>query len=133
MNELAPSAVGGYLGLVHNAGTEKEIPTPFSRDIFLFDSYVAGTSHVPGLEALEPFLRRGDRLTFVRVPTNDVDPNAIKIFNADGVKLGYVPQKDNVVFARLMDAGKLLYGEISDKHWKGNWLVIEIRIYLHED
>ena len=28
-------------------------------------------------------------------------------------KLGYVPEKDNIVFARLMDEGKLLVGRIT--------------------
>ena len=36
---------------------------------------------------------------------NKFDSNAILILNADKKKLGYVPEKDNVVFARLMDAG----------------------------
>lgn len=48
------------------------------------------------------------------------------------MKLGYVPKEDNVVFSRLMDAGKLLYGKIIEKEMKGKWLRIKIGIYLHE-
>lgn len=37
---------------------------------------------------------------------------------------------DNIVFSRLMDAGKLLYGRISKKEKVGNWLKITMDIYL---
>lgn len=50
----------------------------------------------------------------------------------DGVKIGYVPKQDNVIFARLMDAGKLLFGRISAKEKKGSWVKINIKVYLHE-
>ena len=48
------------------------------------------------------------------------------------VKIGYVPKEDNIVFSRLMDAGKLLFGKITAKALKGKWLKINIGIYLHE-
>ena len=44
---------------------------------------------------------------------NKFDSNAILILNEDKKKLGYVPEKDNIVFARLMDAGKLLKAKIT--------------------
>jgi hypothetical protein len=31
-----------------------------------------------------------------------------------------------------MDAGKLLFGKITDKELKGKWLKLKIGIYLHE-
>ena len=109
-----------------------QIPQPFSRDIFLFDSYVAGTSHIVGIEELEPFLHEGDKLQFFREPDNPHDGQAIVIKNDDGVKIGYVPQADNLVFSRLMDAGKVLFGVISSKKMRGSWLDMKIKIYLHE-
>ncbi|MBO4750863.1 MAG: hypothetical protein J5546_11160 [Lachnospiraceae bacterium] len=45
-------------------------------------------------------------------------------------KLGYVPEKDNVVFARLMDAGKLLIGKVTSHVMKGSFHQIAIGIYL---
>jgi hypothetical protein len=48
------------------------------------------------------------------------------------VKIGYVPQADNVVFSHLMDAGKLLFARISSKKMTGSWLRIEVRIFLRE-
>ena len=60
------------------------------------------------------------------------DAQAIVIKATDGVKIGYVPRQDNVIFARLMDAGKLLFGKITEKEKKGKWVRISIDIFLHE-
>lgn len=132
MGELMSADSGGLLGLLHGKNGNLDIPKPFERDIFLFDTHVAGTSHVEGIEELEPHLSPGDKLDFFREPDNPYDPQAIMIKNADGVKIGYVPKRDNVVFARLMDAGKLLFGRISDKEMREGWLRIEIKVFLHE-
>ena len=73
-----------------------------------------------------------DKLDFFREPDNPYDKQAIMIKNMDGVKIGYVPKADNVIFARLMDAGKLLFGRIAAKEMKGSWLKLDIKVYLHE-
>ena len=52
--------------------------------------------------------------------------------NDDGVKIGYVPQADNLIFSRLMDAGKILFGVITTKKMRGSWLDLKTKIYLHE-
>lgn len=132
MDELNKTGKSGLVSLLHGKNGEISIPKPFERDIFLFDTYVAGTSHIEGMEELEPHLQTGDRLDFFREPDNQYDAQAIVIKIADGVKIGYVPRQDNVIFARLMDAGKLLFGRISEKEKKGKWVKISIDIFLHE-
>lgn len=131
MGELVNSG-GGLVGLLHGNGGEISIPKPFERDIFLFDTYVAGTTHIEGIEELEPHLKVDDRLEFFREPDNSYDNQAIVIKTCDGVKIGYIPKQDNVIFARLMDAGKLLFGKISSKEIVGTWVKIYIKVYLHE-
>jgi hypothetical protein len=132
MGELIKSDSGGLVSLLHGKGGGLDIPKPFERDIYLFDTQVAGTSYVEGIEELEPHLNIDDKLSFYREPDNPYDHKAIVIKNADGVKIGYVPRADNVVFSRLMDAGKLLFGRITSKEMSGKWLKIEIKIFLHE-
>lgn len=117
--------------LLHNE-TGMTLPTPFERDIYLFDTYVAGTTHIEGIKDLAASLRDGDRLVFYREPDNPHDPQAIRIETLEEKKIGYVPRRDNVVFSRLMDAGKLLFATIAAKEMRGNWLKIDIKIYLHE-
>lgn len=117
--------------LLHNE-TGMTLPTPFERDIYLFDTYVAGTTHIEGIDDLAASLRDGDRLVFYREPDNPHDPQAIRIETLEEEKIGYVPRRDNVVFSRLMDAGKLLFATIAAKEMRGNWLKVDIKIYLHE-
>ena len=73
-----------------------------------------------------------DHLVFFREPDNPHDKEAIVVRTDAGVKIGYIPRKDNVVFARLMDAGKMLFGKIVSVEMLGTWVKIDIGIYLHE-
>ena len=61
---------------------------------------------------------------------NKFDDNAILLFTESGKKLGYVPEKDNVIFARLMDAGKMLAAKILKIEKRGTFTQIRIGIYL---
>lgn len=105
---------------------------PFQHDILLFETHVAGTTHIEGMDELEKHIHIGDRLEFYRQQDNPYDANAIEIRNDMNVKIGYVPKADNIVFSRLMDAGKLLYGKVISKEILDNWVKIQIEIYLHE-
>lgn len=132
MHDIIKDDSGGLISLLHGKGGGLAMPKPFARDIFLFETHVAGTTHVSGIEELEPHLLINDRLDFIREPDNPHDPLAIMVRNADGAKIGYVPMRDNAVFSRLMDAGKLLFGRITHKEKKGGWLEIKIHVFLHE-
>ena len=79
------------------------------------------------VKVLHPFTKERNR-----EPNNPYDKQAIVIKTGNGVKIGYVPKQDNIVFSRLMDAGKLLFGRISGKEKKGKWVVIKIKVFLHE-
>ena len=132
MGDIVTTNAGGLAGLLHGAGGDIAIPKPFEHDIFLFDTFVAGTTHIEGIEELAKYLNVDDRLNFLREPDNQYDSKAIVIKTVNGVKIGYVPKNENVVFSRLMDAGKLLFGKIVSIETKGNWVKINIGIYLHE-
>lgn len=132
MGDIMKSQGSGLVSLFHGTNGELVIPKPFEKDIFLFDTYVAGTTHIEGIEELEQYLNIEDKLDFFREPDNKYDEQAIMIKTVNGLKIGYVPRQDNVIFARLMDAGKLLFGRISAKEKKGNWIKISIKVYLHE-
>lgn len=132
MSDIVKKDDNGLVSLLHGKGGGLSIPKPFERDIFLFYTHVAGTTHIEGIEELEPHLNIDDRLDFFREPDNRYDKRAIMIKNADGIKIGYVPREDNIVFSRLMDAGKLLYGRIAEKEVRGSWVKINIKIFLHE-
>ena len=132
MSGLIKSENGAPIDFLYGDHGELTIVKPFEKDIFLFDTHVAGTSHIAGMDELAAYLKPEDKLSFFREPDNPYDPQAIVIKNTHGVKIGYVPKADNIVFARLMDAGKLLFGRITGVKKKGNYYRIDIRIYLHE-
>jgi len=105
-----------------------EVIKPLSREIHLFDTYIAGTSYLKDKVVLDK-IKCGDKLLLQR-EDNKFDDNAILVFNEAKEKLGYVPERDNIVFARLMDAGKLLCGKIKSIEPKGSFRLINIEIYL---
>ena len=108
MGNIIKTDGGELAGLLHGKGGGLTVPKPFERDIFLIDTFVAGTTHIKDIGELASHLDIDDRLDFFREPDNKYDPKAIVIKNSDGLKIGYVPREDNAVFSRLMDAGKLL-------------------------
>ena len=132
MSDLITTETGGLMSLLHNQNGELAVPKPFEKDIFLFDTHIAGTSYIDGIEEREAHLNEDDKLDFFREPDNKYDKRAIVIKTIDGVKIGYVPRYDNAIFSRLMDAGKLLFGRISSKEGSGRWVRINIKVYLHE-
>ena len=89
---------------------------------------MAGTTHLKDMSVLEE-IAVGDRLSLQR-EENKFDSNAVIIFTESKKKLGYIPEKDNIIFARLMDAGKLLKAKIFDIQQKGSFTQISIGIYL---
>ena len=102
---------------------------PLSHEILLFDSYVAGTTHIKD-ESVFDAVKEGVKLILKREPENRFDENAILVLDEQKRKLGYIPEKDNIVFARLMDAGKYLTAKVKNYEPKGSFRQINISIYL---
>lgn len=132
MSDLVKIDNGDLIEYLMKTGSGLDLPKPFERDIYLFDTYVAGTTHIECIEKIGESLKDDDRLVFYREPENEHDPQAIRIETLGKEKIGYVPHKDNVIFSRLMDAGKVLFAKVIEKEMKGKWLKIKIKIYLHE-
>ena len=106
-----------------------DVLKPLIKEIHLFDTYVAGTTHLKDESVLDE-IEVGQKLTLKR-EINKFDEKAIMLITENGKKVGYVPEKDNVIFPRLMDAGKLLSAKVTDiKERKGDFLQISIGIYL---
>lgn len=132
MTDLVDKGKNNLIDFLVDNGRGIDIPRPFEQDIYLFDTYVAGTTHVEGIDKIYSSLKEDDKLFFYREVENEHDPQAIRIENLSKEKIGYVPRQDNVVFSRLMDAGKVLFAKINEKEMRGKWAKIEIKIYLHE-
>ena len=105
-----------------------EMLKPLIKEIHLFDSFVAGTTNLKDPSVLDE-ISVGDKLNLMR-EENRFDDNSILIITAGNKKLGYVPEKDNLIFARLMDAGKLLCARITEIDKRHGIHQIRISIFL---
>lgn len=119
-----------YLRIIRHRKNDRKLKRKL--EIFLFDTHIAGTTYVEDIDKHAKKLNIGDRLEFEREEDNYYDFQAIKVINKDGHKLGYVPQKDNVIFARLIDHGKVLFARVRKIELKGKWYKIDISIFLEE-
>lgn len=85
---------------------------PLSNEVFLLDTYIAGTTCIKEDGIIEN-LKEGDKLALQR-RSSEFDENAILVLDTAGQRLGYIPEKDDPILARLMDAGKCLSAKITD-------------------
>jgi len=108
------------------------LPLPYVQEILLMECHVAGTSYRENIKEIEKGLQEKDLLVFKRETDNRYDKLAIVIFDTKGQKLGYVPRDRNEVIARLMDAGKLIFGKLERKQWRDDWLKADIRVYMRD-
>ncbi len=115
------------VSLISQVGIDNLIK-PLSKEILLFDTYIAGTMYLDDDSVLDK-IKEGDKLILQR-EDNRFDSKAILVLNEKKQKLGYVPERDNVVFSRLMDAGKLLIARIKTIDPNGSFRKINISIYL---
>ncbi len=126
-NELIEQRTGELVTTINQQGIG-EMLKPLIKEIHLFDSYVAGTTYLQDKSVLDE-ITVDDKLTLMR-EDNKFDKNAIMLITESKKKLGYVPEKDNTIFARLMDAGKLLIARITKISKRGSFHQISIGIFL---
>lgn len=112
---------------------------PFTREVFLLDITVAGTSYCEQIDKVYPYLETGMVLRMQRDPKNKYDENAIGIYfrasaDSDDIRIGWVPRTMNTVISRLMDAGKAFFCRINKLGTEdyGKWKQIDCKIYMVE-
>ena len=120
------------INLLINSFGKDGLPLPYVKEIFLMKCHIAETSYRGNIKEIEKELQEKDLLVFKRESDNRYDELAIVIFDTKGQKLGYVPRDRNEVIARLMDAGKLIFGKLERKQWKDDWLKADIRVYMRD-
>jgi len=117
--------------LMHSSFQKDDKLQPFAREILLTECHVSGTVHKE-LKAIEPALVSGMILTLRREPANAHDSLAIRVYDPEGNPLGYIPRVTNAPLARLMDAGKPVFAKLQAKAWHGDWLKIDIGVYMRD-
>lgn len=113
-----------------SANNINEYLKPMSRDIFLFTTKISNTYK---LKDKVPLLKLtvGDKL-FFELGTSKYEDNQIIIKNKNNEIVGYVPESDSFIFARLMSAGKMLFAVTKSISHTSSVPLIEIDIYLQD-
>lgn len=105
---------------------------PFTREIFLLDIVVAGTSYCKRIDTVFPKLEKGLVLRMLRHPKNKYDEHAIGIY-FEKIRIGWVPRELNLIISRLMDAGKAFFCRIEKVTLVDDyWVKIDAKIYMVE-
>jgi hypothetical protein len=113
------------------AGGENGV-APFSKEIFLQDITVAGTGYCDEIDTVFKELKPDCILRLQRDPKNQYDELAVGVYYGD-TRIGWVPRKQNMVLAHLMDAGKNCCMRVKEffteqdcwKHIEGQIIMIE--------
>lgn len=121
-----------FLNIVTAGFNSKGLAFPFITEIQLMECYVAGTTFREDMDEIEPDLKKDDLLVLKREPNNEHDRLAIAIYDKGERRIGYIPQRKNEIPARLMDAGKIIFGKIESKKRQGRWRNINIRVYMRD-
>ena len=133
MNEIIPIDESNIISIINAQKSGLDIGKPFSRQIYLISARIAGSFYVNDIEELVENIDIGSKLKFVREPNNEYDKLAILVKDPEGNKLGYVPRDDNPILARLMDAGKWIYGTVKniDKS-DDSFIDIKMEVYMDD-
>lgn len=100
-----------------------------SEHILLQASPLAGFQYYQGKQVWAE-MREGDVLELVREPQNAYDQRAVRV-EWHGIKLGYVPRRDNEAVARLLDRGNRLEARITRLSTSRNpWQRVLFEVYL---
>lgn len=122
----------GFVNILTAGFNGKGLAFPFITEIQLMECYVAGTTFREDIGKIEPELKKDDLLVLKREPDNEHDKLAIAIYDKGERRIGYIPQRKNEILARLMDAGKIVFGKIESKKWQNSWLNINILVYMRD-
>jgi HIRAN domain. len=127
MSKAIVAKPGELTTLIEEKGNEALIK-PLTKEIHLFDTFVAGTTHLENPKIIAQ-LHIGESLILKR-EDNQFDEFAVAIYTLTKTRIGYIPESDNLIFARLMDAGKKLGATITKIDKKGDFSLVGIAINL---
>jgi len=132
MNEVIRIDETNIVSLLNSGKGIFDVGKPFSRQIYLISARIAGAYYVDGIHDLIEKIKAGAKLRFIRETDNKYDKLAILVKDQNNNKLGYVPREKNPILARLMDAGKLIYGTVKTINNDDSYINIEMEIYMDD-
>ena len=132
MNDLIRIDETNIISILKSGKSGLDLGKPFSRQIYLISASIAGSYYVDNIYDLLEEMKIGTKLRFIREPDNQYDEMAIIVKDHNNNKLGYVPRKENPILARLMDAGKLIYGTVKTINNDVHYINVEMEIFMDD-
>ena len=132
MSEIVRIDEANIISILNSGKGLSGIGKPFSNQIYLISARIAGSYYVDNIHELLEQMKEGSKLHFFREPENKYDNLAIVVKNHNKEKLGYVPREQNPILARLMDAGKLIYGTVKKIENDESYINVEMEIYMED-
>lgn len=117
----------GLLAALSNGAISIDV---MPKEILVLECLVAGTSFRK-LRDVEPELISKVKLELKRDIKNEHDKMAVELWYNQN-KIGYIPRDKNEVIAHMLDAGKSFFATLQAKEWEGNWLRLDIKVYLKD-
>ncbi len=117
------------LALKEQGGDIDALLKPLKKEILLFDGNLTGTYKLLDKAALFD-IKVGDRLEF-RYNQSKYEKDAVQVFSSKG-QIGYVPESDEIIFKRLLDAGKSLIGKVTKTDFSHGFPAVTFAIYLED-
>ena len=125
-NLIIPNLEGGLISGIGN----NELKLPFENEIYLYTIEIAGLNYY--VNEYTKVLEK-DILKLQREENNEFDKYAILVYTHKDDRLGYIPKRQNRIFARLMDGGKMLYAKVKSVEYEFDYInKILIEIYLKD-
>ncbi len=100
---------------------------PFTKEIYLLDTYVADILFASDLPIAD--LKKGEELLLQHEKTL-YSEHTVAVLKKDGLRLGELPSYNQEIFARLLDAGKALKATIRQIDVTEEYQTLVISIYL---
>ena len=90
-----------------------KILEPLKKEIKLSEEFVNGSKKAP--KKIIENIKIGDELSLKRNTKDKFNEFSIFFYNAENKKVGVMPEENTEIYARLMDAGKILKAKVLAK------------------
>ena len=120
---------GNVLSEISKNGVSSIIK-PLTKETQIFDCFVSETYDTK--KSVISKLKIGDEISTKKDENNLFDDYAVALFNANGDKIGYIPENYSSIVNKLINAGKVIKGKIVDidKDVEDNIPIVKMDVFL---
>ena len=130
-NEIIKAGGKDIIAFLHGEHESVDVARPYEKETLLANTYIA-CFRTDLFERAQQAEEMREKLTLLCHRCDAEEADTLSIHLSDGTKLGYVPMFDRTVLFRLMEAGKILYANITAVEKRGDYPKVKVSIYLKD-